>query len=443
MYPLKVYDLIAYNKLKDAKIEIDVLPEIPEKIILLAHIEYLNGNYNKSLKLLDEVQNQDDYRVMIARIVVNLYNLFRLREFDIIEDLRIVGDKIASKLVYQLDRETDEDWKESTKIWIGYYYNIIAVVYLNKGLFKPHTIDYYNMSFKYRKSLKNKLYAGMSLNNLGILFLYKGEYIVAKSYFSQALEISKNNEKSLLNHVAIVNLGITYYYSGDPIKALEYFLSNLDCEYSAIRLSTVYLYTALCYLDTSDLDEANLYVEELQLLKKENSNLKEISLHADMAYAMYLKSNERYLMRAQAQLLLGKIIDDKIIDVSLTKLAMINLADLLIEEYKLFGDETPYNELHLIVSTLYQIAQDQESIDLMIEVLIFQARVSLIKNLKYESLKLLRRAEGIAEVNSMNRLIDKIKTIEKEIEKGLYETDKGDKARILNYLEDLSNLIKG
>ena len=117
------------------------------------------------------------------------------------------------------------------------------------------------------------------------------------------------------------------------------------------------------------------------------------------------------------------------------------------EEYSIFGNEEAYEELNLLISTLYQVAQQQETIFLMIEVLIFQSKFMIIKGNRVEAKELLKRAGNLAMVNGIDRLVEKVKTFRNKLENeddhwdGHANEDYKIRTELLNYLSELGPLI--
>jgi tetratricopeptide (TPR) repeat protein len=64
-------------------------------------------------------------------------------------------------------------------------------------------------------------------NNLGVVYLKRGQYDVSKRYFEKALEYNSHNVK------AVYNLGVTHFREGNYLRAFRYYLASkrMDAEY--------------------------------------------------------------------------------------------------------------------------------------------------------------------------------------------------------------------
>lgn len=109
---------------------------------------------------------------------------------------------------------------------IEYYYIILR----NSGhLFEfDEAIKNLQQSLTYFDSLNNTFVQSTCLNNIGILFLYKGQKTenvnIARSYFTKAQSIMKDlmsNEE----YQSLINIGVSYLCENNPNLALEYFES--------------------------------------------------------------------------------------------------------------------------------------------------------------------------------------------------------------------------
>lgn len=454
MYPVSIYDLLVENKLDIALDRIEGLEDANslEGDILKAQIFELQGKYLQSLDLITKAKlnasSIGNTRLTLASISIILHVYYRLKEYDIIEPEINDGDKVLQALVSEFNGNDNQEWRETANLWIGSYYNIKAVIRKNKGL-NTIALDFFEISLKYRKKLRNKLYVGMTLNNIGNLYLIKGEYVPAISYYRQAYEYAKSDEQNHLMLIIDQNIGITNYYLGEWQKSLDHLQMSIDRinQYSyPEKYSLGYIYKTLSHLALGEMDNAREQIEILHKMKVEH-NLKELDLHYDLTYALFLKSQRRFINRAEAQILLRKIIDQEIIDIALTRLAMINMSDLLLEEYSIFGNEEAFEELNLLISTLYQVAQQQETIFLMIEVLIFQSKFMIINGNRIEAEELLDRASNLAMVNGIDRLVEKVKALRVKIEKdvdhwvGKTNEDHTVRTELLNYLSELGPLV--
>ncbi|MCY3412287.1 MAG: tetratricopeptide repeat protein [Candidatus Heimdallarchaeota archaeon] len=458
--PINVYNSIASSKFEEALVDLESLSDDDylEGIILQAEILKSQGKFGDSLDLLESIEDQlkqnGDQRLILANICIKLYNYESMKEFFEIDILVEEGEKTIKNLLVRILNVTDPVCKQTMFIWIGMYYNIVGNARLKKGRLKT-ALDYYSKAIDYRKRVENKIYVASTLNNIAIIYLLMGEYVTAKSYFANGLDLAQEYNAGILGAVITQNIGIVSYFTGETENALSFLHQSLEylleeTEYSSY-LSMNYLYLILTFIDFKRNEEANIYFERLRDLANEHP-YRDVLLHEKLANAMILKSKERFIHQAQSLSILKEIVNEEIIDITLTRLAMVNLCDILLTEYKLFGNEEAYTELYQIVGTLYQLSQKSESVSLMIDVLIFRSRFALIQGDFDEVDKLLIEAENLAVINGIPKLRSKVKevkeTFSNEISRVEMHLDSDDaevhrkrKSDLLNYLSDLGRVV--
>lgn len=74
----------------------------------------------------------------------------------------------------------------------------------------------------------NKKNLTETLNDSGLFYMDKGEYIKSLTFFNEALSISKNSSDLLLTSTLLNNIGIVYYYKGDYQICLNHYLESLE-----------------------------------------------------------------------------------------------------------------------------------------------------------------------------------------------------------------------
>jgi hypothetical protein len=104
------------------------------------------------------------------------------------------------------------------------------------------------------------------------------------------------------------------------------------------------------------LNEArNLLLIFDQLNIEEN---KQIKLRRDLANALILKKQSRVMFKVDAQRILAKIVNDKVIDHEMTIIAMLNLCDLLLDEWQTYNQEEVLKELMELLDKLYLVGYE-------------------------------------------------------------------------------------
>ncbi|MCY3412180.1 MAG: tetratricopeptide repeat protein [Candidatus Heimdallarchaeota archaeon] len=409
--------------------------------LLLAQILEIKGKFNESRELAETTyflaKEEKNNLFLLASITLLLYSFSRLTQEEEVPAKIEEGEAVLRYLSLEKHNYNTEKYN----IWAGYFCNIVAMFYQNKGS-NSKAIEYYNRSIEYRKKLRNKLYYAMTCNNLGVLYLTSGEYLTAKSFLVNALDLAIEHNTDYLVAYIQTNLGMIYYLTGDPKESLNFSIESLESYLTVSKnpvfISMNYVYIILSLLELQRKELVDEYFIKLKELNDEN-DYPIIGLHVKLVEAFIAKADKRLNSQAKAQQLLKEIIDDKIIDLIITRFAMINLADLLLKEYSITGNQESYEELRELIGILYTFAKEQQSYDLLIQVLIFQARFAIIEGNYDEVDALLKDARSLAlqQDNAVAlNTIDSLKQYEHKVVQDINE-----RAEILDYLSDLGHIL--
>jgi hypothetical protein len=110
----------------------------------------------------------------------------------------------------------------------------------------------------------------------------------------------------------------------------------------------------------------------------------------------------------KAMELLNSIIQDDLVNSELTTTAMLHIADLLLYELKLYGEEGILSELKEITQQLLQIAETQKLHSLLAETYLLQSRLSVIGLDLRNARNILYQAKNIADERDLFKLSDLI-----------------------------------
>ena len=98
----------------------------------------------------------------------------------------------------------------------------------------------------------------------------------------------------------------------------------------------------------------------------------------------------------------------------LTIYAMLNLIDLLINEYQHYSETVVLEEAEQLFQKIYQLVSSQKSSPLLVNILILQTHFATIKNDYTKAEQLLQQAHALANKHGLEQLEQKVKK-EKEI----------------------------
>ncbi|MGC9778523.1 MAG: hypothetical protein HZR80_04715 [Candidatus Heimdallarchaeota archaeon] len=139
--------------------------------------------------------------------------------------------------------------------------------------------------------------------------------------------------------------------------------------------------------------------------------------NCQLSETLILKSKGRPKYWTQAIDILEKIVSEPIATYNTTLVALINLCELLLNEFSISGDEEVLNDLQTHTSRLLDIAQKQNSYTLRVEVyhiriitLWLQAQHTKLDINIQNACRLLQEARDLADSHGLIKLSSKITT---------------------------------
>ena len=314
-------------------------------------------------------------------------------------------------------------------------------------------------SLEIRKQLGNKRNIAVSLINVGVTYQLKGDLDQALENYEECLQLSKEIDSRSNIALAFNNIGNIYELKGDPKLALNYFEKSLKL-FSELGIKEK---IALLYLNIgsinrligntevaienfnqslsiyeelgNELSSAMVLFELVQeaivendhelvqeYLKKldqvyKTTNIRSIEQRHKLANALILKTSEQTRNQAKAIVLFEQVIEAEIVDHSLTVKSMVNLCDLLIKELTQTAEAELITEIRDLVGKLQQIAEEQSSDSILVEIYRLRALLSLAELDLKEARSLLQKGLTLAEEKSLESIASDIREEQRELEK--------------------------
>ncbi|MFX0209660.1 MAG: hypothetical protein ACFFDT_27010, partial [Candidatus Hodarchaeota archaeon] len=173
------------------------------------------------------------------------------------------------------------------------------------------------------------------------------------------------------------------------------------------EMSDTLFYLIIVSLDMENLDQAQMYLEQLKSCDTREKN-KLINQRYRLANALVLKTSKRAKNIGKAQELLEQIANEEIVQHRLTVIALLNLFELLLQELQSSGEEEILEETKTIAKKLLVIAKEQHSFSLLAETYWLQAQLALVELDLKKARSLLNEAQLLADENGLDRLAQKI-----------------------------------
>lgn len=230
-------------------------------------------------------------------------------------------------------------------------------------------------------------------------------------------------------------------------RASEYWTKIPDTGdiHTTYRTSSILFQKILLMHEVDDYNKGRQYFEELKLVTN-NSKSPNIILRRKFLEGIILKTSERVSEKFQAQRIFQEIVADKIFDLQIYSLSMLNLCDLLILEMKITTKpEARLKEIILLVGRMTELGKSQDILNLVVMGEFIQGKIELVYNDLEAARVSFEEAKTIAEKHNLNYLISKVQVeqdfVDKEISRwkemsilDLTLSERVEKAQIHAYL---------
>ena len=195
-------------------------------------------------------------------------------------------------------------------------------------------------------------------------------------------------------------------FTKDYDRASEY----LEASLAAYKPDVNYIwaggrfYTAITIaLKKGDHEQAKKYFRHLEQM---NSQVKDKRIEGlyRTSKALILKASSRFRDMVKAEKILRHIITEENFHFEHTPIALINLCDILLSEFRVTNNLEILNELEPLIMHLLSIAEKTQSHWIQAETYLFQAKLALLSFDVKKSRRFLTQAQQIAEKYDLNKL---------------------------------------
>ncbi len=346
----------------------------------------------------------------------------------------------------------------------------ISWIYRAQG-FLDEALEYSKKQFSISESMDEKRYLGWSNFNIGMIYFYKGDIDKAAEHGEIGEKIFRECDHQEGLTLIQTLIGSVYRSKGENEKALTYYQAvlsaydeKLDTEESlphscclAFRdIGSIYMYQnrleeaidflqkglkihkKRCKLRNTVIDYeitvSNLYSVYSKIIMGDMENLQEhiddikrtadrypwLEVFSKATEALVLQHKSRAKDKAKAQELYEEVINEKF-DYEMELFIQVNLSELLLDELKLYGEESVLSELQDVLSRISKTAGRQRAINSLIWLYILQAKLAIIEGDAKRAKDLLFRASEITEEKGLTLLSNQIKREQLRISRQLKE----------------------
>ncbi|KKN57294.1 hypothetical protein LCGC14_0563750 [marine sediment metagenome] len=384
------------NSLAD-KSSSDILRQQVMFLALKSWGYWVKGEIELALKTAKQTLSQQeniDNKIDIANNYLLMGEIYSyLRELDTALDYATKSLDIAEELEFQPV--------------IGTSSMLISRLYVSKSNYNQ-ALDFCKKSLLIKEiSSWDKV---RNLNLLGEIYYFKSEFDRSLQYYNQAIALAE--EENIYEQLALnlYHVGYIYRLQGEYDRAIETSESGLTLAekigYQYVAGGSLESLILIC-LDKGSIEQAKQYLTRLEKLS-EQAQQKVITDWYSLSKAMILKMDGRTRNRAEAEVMLRKIIDDTALHSEYRQFALINLCDLYLEDLYLSKNLEILEDINPLLTETSMIAEQHHSYLWVAMTKFLQAKLALIQMKMDEAKHLLTEAQNIAESHSLDLLAIKI-----------------------------------
>ncbi len=286
--------------------------------------------------------------------------------------------------------------------------NNIGLMYRQKGDIGS-SLKYHQRSLKISREIGNKEVISLNLGNIGKIFSQKGEIDQALDYYKQSLSLSEEigNQHEILAYLG--DIGRIYRQKCDFSQAfilLEKSL-RLSEELDSRLYNSRTLFDLICLaIDMKKIELAKDYLKLLGTINNEEEN-KRINQYFRLGEALILKTSTDEHENRKSKELLVTILEEDVVDYSLTAIAVLSLCELFISEIRTSHEPERFVELSKYIDKLFEISKQLGFHWILIEILILKSKLALLE-LDYQGAhQLLIQGQILAQEKNLDQLAKK------------------------------------
>lgn len=378
-------------------------PQMVEVLVMMGHASCWLGNFEKAYQYLDEAEQK-------------LNNLI-----DISEKRRILLEAMiytGRNCCHMQKGKSDLVYKNAMKVLsLSEQINdkfVLAQVYYQLGSFYTFSRIDIELAMKYSykcqpliEELGNISLIALNLVTIGCIYVMTGDLEKALFYHEEAL---KKTDIVMIKMAIFNNLSMIHTQKGELEKALKSLEKAFELA-NKVKAPYILINTLSSMIEvlvlTDKTDRARKYLISLnELTQKEKTSFAELATH--FCEGLILKTKNRIQDRAKAQSIFEEIVQQDVISGEFTMKALINLCDLLVEEFRLTSELEILEELNPLLEKLISIAENVHSFWILAETYLLQAKFALLKGDMKSARKKLTEAQSVAEKFGLRLLAGKI-----------------------------------
>ncbi|MHA1473613.1 MAG: tetratricopeptide repeat protein [Promethearchaeota archaeon] len=329
------------------------------------------------------------------------------------------------------------------RAYSGYGLALLYIGEFNKSL------NYISKSQKIcenRESPQYRMSKMLNLFGIGAIYWNKGELQLALEYIKKATSLARKYHKLMFRHMGLNALGSIYYELGDWDQAIKNYKEaiNLAENFDSNKVYQISLILDT-YINMGNLSAAPQIFHEIEQYRDKEKDNPWFNLFYRFNKALLLKKSKRIRDLGAAQEIFKTIAHGEVISLEMTQIALLNLCEMLLAEFKDTKNVEALDEFSLLLARLREVAKKKHSYKILAETYLLDAKLSMIKFEMKKARQSLTQAQQIAEKYGLKFLAIKISNEHDKLLQNLevWEQMKKDNVPISERLEkiDINNQI--
>ena len=290
--------------------------------------------------------------IILFFTILGSYHAFCIFKTDTLKIKTMKNDTAKVNVLNQLAEELKDYNSEQGLSYAQEALEISQNLNYKKGIglaLKALGINYYRMGV-YDASLNNSLKASLifsdlnekrllikTINNIGLVYLTRDDFLTSKKYFQKALDIANQINDEIEKSRVLHNIAIIEFYSGNTKKALNLNLQSLKfAEKNNEKTLMIYNFISIsnCYLKIEELNNSFKYILRAIDNSTELNNPNLLGIAYNQLASFYLKINnyKESIENAEKAYKIGEINKNKYL--RLESLTIITETYTKLKDYK-------------------------------------------------------------------------------------------------------------
>jgi hypothetical protein len=304
-----------------------------------------------------------------------------------------------------------EKWGPQTKLAqiYAFYGNVYMLIGENSKALNLLTMS--RKIWENKESPQYDFAKMITLLGIGSISYFRGDYQLALESTKKGLLLARKCNRPTFVHGGLNNLGGIYRELGDWDQALNYLKEALLLtEKFGISILLVGMLDTFfhVYIAKGDFTAAKQIFQKIEQEWSQDKEHKGNNLVYQIDKAILLRTSNRTRDLGIAQDIFKSVAQEEIVQIEMTQLAILNLCEMLLDEFKVTNNDEVLDEFCAFLDKLQEAAEKHHAYPILAETHLLDAKLNMIKFDLKKARYSLTQAQQIAERYGLKRLALKI-----------------------------------